>query len=59
MEEYRDVFIKKSMNEEETNILEVEGRSEAEILWKNNRKKLGFLWVNDNKIMKWYIKNIC
>ena len=40
VKEYKDMFIIKSMNEQETNFSRIEGRrGKAEKLWKNNRGK--------------------
>ena len=56
IEENKDVFIKKSMNEEDTKILRTEGRGKAEKWCKNDRGKK-FLWKVKDTIMKWYINS--
>ena len=55
IEEYKYIFIKKSMNKEETIIWRIKRGSKAETItydWQEKTKFFGR--VKDNRIMKWY-----
>ena len=56
-----DVFIKKSMNEEERQkFKELKEEAKQNNYERTTERKQSFFWrVKNNKIMKWYINNKC
>ena len=56
--EYKDVFIKKNMNEEERQqFKELKEEAKQKNDERTTEEKTKFFWRVKNKIMKWYINN--